>query len=125
MTMTDPYDTGMRFTTHERPGADGRGAGFELAAYVSGHQKAYPYPHATVRANRAIRPDEADLRWASVHWTATGQVEAERLTKDNGEVFYVVRQPDNRSLQLFIDEDTALAIHHAVAAAIADVEAAS
>lgn len=116
MTIHDPHDTGIRFMTYERPARDGKFASYEVSGHV-GITGGFENPRATLRSNRIDRPGTDDIRWWSIHFQTNGNAEAERFAKDNGEVFYVVRKPGQTNGQLFIDEATALAIHHAVAAA--------
>lgn len=115
MTMTDPHDTGMRFTTEERPAPSSGGTFYETVMDL---------PHVSVRAKR-LTGYENDLLWHGVHWHARDGAHAQRLVTDSGRAFYTVSPYGNDNATLFVDEETALAIHHAVAAAIADAEAAA
>ena len=124
MTIHDPHDTGILFMTDERPARDGKFAAYETTAHI-GIQPGFGHPRATMRSNRIERPGTDDLRWWSIHFDTNENAEAKRYVKDDGEVFYVARKPGQTNGQLFIDEATALAIHHAVAAALADAEAAA
>lgn len=115
MTMTDPHDTGMRFTTEERPAPSTGGTFYETVVTM---------PCVAVRAKR-LTGYENDLLWHGVHWDAPGGAYAQRLVTDSGRAFYTVSPYGNDDATLFVDEATALAIHHAVAAAVADAEAAA